>query len=740
MKNKYLFILICISLFYNGFSQKPIKPTSAEIFAAIQKLQVLGSVLYVAAHPDDENTRMISYFSNEKKMHTTYLSCTRGDGGQNLVGPEIRELLGLIRTQELLMARRTDGGNQMFTRANDFGYSKNPEETLVLWNKEEVLADVVWAIRKTRPDIIINRFDHRTPGRTHGHHTSSAMLSFEAFDLAGKKDAYPEQLDYVQSWQPRRLFFNTSWWFYGSRANFEKADKSNLLPVDVGVYYPTLGKSNNEIAALSRSMHKSQGFGSMGTRGSEEEYLEWIQGDKPTADPFEKINTTWSRIPEGEKIGKALHKIESDYNLNDPAASIPALLDVYQQMHKIPNDNFWVPKKIEEIKNVIAWCGGLFVEAVADSYTGTPGQEMPVYFEAINRSRIPMKLEKIGFSIVPSDSILNHDLAYNQRLNFATRVIIPSDQPYSSPYWLNETGSLGMYNVPDQLKRGVPESPDPILLAYVIKINEVSIPFQTPVIYKQNDPVEGEMYRPFEISPPVFLNFTEDVFVFGRQAPKTVNVIVKANAAELKGKLTLQIPTQWEVDPPEIPIDLKEKDQEEMVQFTILPPANPSEEIIRLKFTPDNAPLHSYDASATIIEYDHIPTQIILTKAEAKVVKVDLLTNGDQIGYIMGAGDKIPAYLEQVGYEVTLLNDGDFGLENLKQFDAIICGIRAYNTNDRIKFYQENLLEYVNQGGTYIVQYNTSRGLKADQIAPYSLQISRDRVAVEEAEVKHFLK
>ena len=248
---------------------------------AIQKLNFLGSALYVAAHPDDENTRLIAYLANEVKANTAYLSMTRGDGGQNLIGPEIRELLGVIRTQELLAARRVDGGNQMFTRANDFGFSKHPDETMEIWNKDEIMADVIWAIRKWQPDIIVNRFTHeydpKWAGRMHGHHTASAMLSHEAFDLAGRKDVYPEQLDKVDVWQPRRLFFNTSWWFYGSRENFAKADKSRLLGVDVGVYYPIKGKSNTEIAAESRSMHKCQGFGSAGTRGSSMEYLEKIK-------------------------------------------------------------------------------------------------------------------------------------------------------------------------------------------------------------------------------------------------------------------------------------------------------------------------------------------------------------------------------------------------------------------------------------------------------------------------------
>ncbi|MFT6699237.1 MAG: LmbE family N-acetylglucosaminyl deacetylase, partial [Porticoccaceae bacterium] len=215
------FLLISISI----FAQKPQKLTSNQIYEKIEKLNFLGTALYIAAHPDDENTRLISYLANNVKARTGYLSLTRGDGGQNLIGSEIRELLGVIRTQELLAARRIDGGEQFFTRANDFGYSKHPDETLEIWNKEQVLSDVVWVIRTFKPDVIINRFNHRTPGSTHGHHTASAMLSVAAFDKVGDESVFSEQLKHTNVWQPKRLFFNTSSWFYSDKKQFENASK-----------------------------------------------------------------------------------------------------------------------------------------------------------------------------------------------------------------------------------------------------------------------------------------------------------------------------------------------------------------------------------------------------------------------------------------------------------------------------------------------------------------------------------
>ena len=296
-------------------AQKPITPSSSEIFESLQKLNFLGSVLYIAAHPDDENTRLISYMSNHVKARTGYLSLTRGDGGQNLIGSEIRELLGVIRTQELLAARRIDGGEQFFTRANDFGYSKHPDETLAIWNKKDVLSDVVLAIRKFQPDIIINRFDHRTPGTTHGHHTSSAILSFEAFDLANNKSAYPELLKEAGVWQPKRLFFNTNSWFYRTQKEFDEANKENRISFDIGTYYPLKGESNNEMASVASSQHLSQGFGRLSQRGTQNEYVEFLKGDplNNNDDIFAGIDTSWNRIKGGKAIGDIVYEIENNF-------------------------------------------------------------------------------------------------------------------------------------------------------------------------------------------------------------------------------------------------------------------------------------------------------------------------------------------------------------------------------------------------------------------------------------------
>ncbi len=733
------FLGICALAWYlSCIGQAPFKPTAAEIFAAIQKTQALGSVLYVAAHPDDENTRLISYFANQAHFHTTYLSLTRGDGGQNLIGTHISELLGVIRTQELLKARATDGGNQMFSRANDFGYSKHPDETLKVWDRDQVLADVVWAIRKTRPDIIVNRFDHRTAGRTHGHHTASAILSHEAFGLAGDRNAYSDQLHLVELWTPTRQFFNTSWFFYGSREKFEQADKSNMISVDIGAFYPVLGKSNNEIAAESRSFHKSQGFGATGSRGTEMEYIEWIQGEDitPQDDPFKGINTTWSRINGGAHIGDILRKIELNFDVSDPSQSIDALVHAYHEIGKIPNDGFWVPKKLDEIKEIIRWCSGLFVEAVASDYSVTPGQNIQVKVEAINRSAAEVALTRCKLQPGSIDTSFEKPLVTNQNNFIRFEYTIPPDAPYSTPYWLRIPGTVGMYQVDDPDLIGRPEADSPANLMYEIQIGGTTFDFRTPVVYKSNDPVHGEVYRPFELTPPLYLNFTEAVQIFADEEAQQMDLVIKAGTNNVVGSVSLATPNGWIISPSSVEIDLEEKGQEQQVSLMVKAPVAAGQGMISASFSPHDDATSRYAYAATAIEYQHIPTQLILKPAQIKVVRVDLKRAGDHVGYIMGAGDKVPDFLRQIGYQVTLLEESDLTLDRLSSFDAIVVGIRAYNTNDRLRFYQDILFEYVEEGGTMIVQYNTNRRLRVDDIAPYPLSLSRERVTVEEAEVR----
>lgn len=731
-------ILLCfllLTIIPKTVAQQPSKPNSVDIFHQIQKLRFLGSVLYIAAHPDDENTRLIAYMANHLKAETGYLSLTRGDGGQNLIGTELRELLGVIRTQELLEARKIDGGQQFFTRANDFGFSKIPDETLQIWNKNEVLEDMIYIIRQFKPDIIINRFDHRSPGTTHGHHTSSAMLSIELFDMVNNPKIFPNQLNHTTIWQPKRLFFNTSWWFYGGRDKFEKADKSKLNAIDMGVYYQLIGKSNQEIAALSRSRHQSQGFGSTGSRGEEVEYLELIKGE-PTQDRknlFEGIDTSWNRVKNGGSIDQKLAMIEQQFDFKNPAASIPQLIEVYAMIQQL-EENHWKKIKSEELKQIIIGCSGLFLEAVAETQSSTPGSVLKIKLEAINRSNQKMMLKSIQTMPISQTSVFEELSLENNQSNFGEiEIKIPDNQEYTSPYWLKEPGTVGMYNVSDQKKIGVPDIIRTCSVTFLIEMNGITIPMEKKVIYKFNDEVKGEVYKPFDIVPVATSSIMDKVTIFNNTTPKKVGIKIKAGKDQINGNAYLSVGKNWKVSPEFIPFELGKKGSETIVYFEVTPPKESSEINVSSYVIIDDKKL---DKEQINLQYEHIPQQQVLVNAEAKFNKLDIKIQYEKIGYIMGAGDEVPFYLSQMGYEVTILKPNEITLENLNPFQVVIVGVRAYNTVEEMAFKQAILFEFVAKGNTMIVQYNTTGKFTVKELAPYPLKISRDRVTEEDAEVR----
>ena len=721
--------------------------TSGEIHAGIQKLQVLGSALYLAAHPDDENTRLIAYLANHEKVETAYLSLTRGDGGQNLIAPDLRELLGLTRTQELLAARRTDGGTQFFSRANDFGYSKHPDETFNIWDKQQVLADAVFVIRKWRPDVIVLRFDPRAPGTTHGHHTASAMIGMEAFELAGDREAFPEQLEYVDPWQPRRIYWNAYTW----RGVPDHMRQDRIINVDANVFLPQLGESTGEIAARSRSQHRSQGFGSAGRRGKQNEQLELLEGDDNDAegDPFAGIDMTWNRVG-APQIGRALAQIEANFDHENPAASVPALLDVREQISRLSARGkyafSWKRRKLDALNEIIGSALGLYLAATTDDPIVTSGAELDVNIEAANRSDRTVRL--VGYrapllaaaGTLPGtrtlgkelSEVLPHDGVYTVRdTGRVTRVTT------STPYWLREAGTLGMYKVDDQFIRGAGESADPLSVDFTLEVDGHTLTFNRPIRHAFTDRVMGEQVQPLEIMPPVFGELDKSSYLFTESKPTPVRIKVTSAAADLSGTVELCTPDDWEVSPAKTPFIIKRKGEEQYFEFMLTPPAGQAQGMIVPLIKLDGKE-NGYTRKLVRIEHDHIPTQLADLDASAPVAKLDLKTAGKNIGYLPGAGDAIPEALTNIGFTVTTLDEGTIATGDLSQFDAIVVGIRAYNTNANMPNVQPRLLKYVEEGGTLVVQYNTSRGLKLPmtELGPYPFQLSRDRTTVEEAAVR----
>ena len=699
---------------------------SAGIETALAKLSVLGSVLYIAAHPDDENTAALAYFSKGRKYRTAYLSLTRGDGGQNLIGPEKGAEIGIIRTQELLSARRVDGAEQYFTRAIDFGYSKTAEETFEFWGREKVLSDIVWVIRKFRPDVIITRSTAENSGG-HGHHTASAILTLEAFSAAADPDRFPGQLKEVAPWRAQRLFWNT--WRPGQR------DTGGLLRIDTGEYDPLLGMSYAEMAAQSRSNHKSQGFGSAPRRGRQLDYFQLLAGTPARTDLFDGIDTSWDRIPGGRDVGRALERTLASFDPRQPAGSIPALIDIYARLNRL-DDTRWVPLKKRELLATIRSCAGLWIDAVADDFSATPGGEVKVTTTVINRSDYPLTLRSIAFPGLDPGSALGLPLADNEPRTAQTRLHLPEGFPISQPFWLRDAPGRGLFTISDQDLIGPAENPPAIAARVVLEAGGQLLEFSVPVVFRWTDRVDGELSRPFEVRPRVTVAVEPKVGIFPGPASKRVKVRVTSQANGVAGELRLRGNGRWRIAPASVPFSLGGKYEELEVAFEVSPPASPDESALTVEADVGG---EVFDRALVDIAYPHIKRQVYFPPSRMNAVRLDIKTAGSRIGYIMGAGDEVADGLRSLGYDVVLLDDAMLENADLSGFDAIVAGIRAYNTRERLKNDQPRLMRYVENGGTLVVQYNVSRGLLVDNIGPYPLTLGQDRVCDETAPVTFLL-
>lgn len=704
---------------------------AAALHLAIEKLTVVGSVLYIAAHPDDENTAMLTWLENEKLVRAGYLSLTRGDGGQNLVGDEQGDLLGVIRTQELLAARRIDGAEQFFTRAVDFGYSKGPGETLDKWGRDAVLADVVRVLRAFQPDVVVMRFPTTGEGR-HGHHTASAILAVDAFDAAGDASRFPEQLETLSPWKPKRLLWNYFNWMSPPPDSIA----SEFLTADLGAYNALLGRSYTELAGESRSMHKSQGFGSAERRGTSINYLKTIAGAPAAADIFEGIDLSWSRIPGGGEVGELLRSAHRAFDPADPAASVPRLLAAREALGRLMASKaarahaVLLDHKARELDETIRVCAGLWLEAVAVRPALAPGDSLRVDVTAINRSSAPMRLAGVRSETPGLTAAADTVLAENIPVSLPLRSVVPAglDWRATHPYWLLDAASGGLHRVADPALIGTPENEPPLRVTVTVSISGQSIDYDVPVFYRWVDRVRGELYRPVAIVPEVTISLDEPVYLFPDGAPRALRVRVEARNA-LDGSARLLLPDGWSSTPAAHEVSLAAGETREL-SFDVTPGA--ASGTIRAEIAGGG---RAWSRGTTVIDHHHIPIQTLFPEAVARAVRLDVARVGERVGYIMGPGDDVPAALAQLGYRVTLLDDDTIASGDLAAYDAIVAGVRAYNSRDALKRNAQRLLDYVARGGTYVVQYNTSDQTLHEAFAPYPLKLGRDRVTVEDAPI-----
>lgn len=728
MKKSPLVILFLLFTVAVSAQQKALN--SSEIYLGLKRLSTVGNAMYIAAHPDDENTLLITWLSKEKKVRTAYFSMTRGDGGQNLIGPEQGEYVGLIRTHELLEARKVDGGEQYFSRAVDFGFSKSTDEALLFWDKEKILEDLVFRIRKFKPDVMINRFppDSRAG---HGHHSASAVLSKEAFDAAGDPKRFPEQLKEVEVWQPKRLVWNT----YGGGFSNTTPTEGSYVSVPLGEYNPVLGEAYTEIASRARSKHRSQGFGSAPTRSERFDYLVHIKGDPAKNDIFDGVDLSWRRVDGGQKIAVLIDEIIKKYDFLNPAKSTNDLVKLYGFIKSQP-ESVYKYDKLDECRELIFACAGIYLEVNSATNSVSPGQSLKLFSTSVKRTDIPVTVKELKISgVVTKDTLLNSALVNNKSSEMAFDVRIPLNAEITQPYWLKEDKEPGKYKVSDEKFRNQPMAPDALFATYLIDIDGENVTYELPVKYKYTEPSRGEIYKYLEIRPEIMLNFEQNVFVFADDKPKSVGVVVKNNLPANKASVSLELPAGWSYSPANAEVDFTEKDQEKVVYFNVIPSKTNTEAVIKAKATNARG---SFDYAFRHINYEHIPELNVFPKSTAKGIYLDIKIDGKNVGYIMGAGDEVAQSLGQIGYNITLIDENSIK-GNLSGFDAIIVGVRAYNTNDWLANSQNVLLEYAKNGGNLIVQYQTQAfygRIKTNELGPYPLSIGRGRVTEEDAAVK----
>jgi len=734
-------------------AQPPRSYTSSEILLQLKKLNTVGSVLYIAAHPDDENTRLIAYLANEKCLRTGYLSLTRGDGGQNLIGPEQGVELGVIRTQELLAARRIDGGEQFFTRAYDFGYSKTPEETFKKWNKDSVLSDVVWVIRNFRPDIIITRFATDGSGG-HGHHTASAILAEEAFDAAGDPKRFPEQLQHVEVWQPRRLFYNAT-----NRFRDPNADMSAFIKLDVGGYNPLLGKSYGEIAAESRSMHKSQGFGSAKQRGEYFEYFKPVKGDTAALkDIFAGMDFTWKRVKGGDVYHEQLSEIIKEYRIEDPGHIVNKLFELWRFSDVAKaNKKYWLSINYRLVE-LIKIASGVWVELNASTPNHCFNDSIELILSISNRSGSNLLINQysLPYGIVYDRCIgctginfFNIDTVYsNQTITRKIKINANEQYPIKEgiPYWLinpiksnfyDHDQSFWMHNNINPSNLG-----GRISFSFLTKNNPLFLEdLFLPITYKWVEPEKGELYRPALVYPEFSFHVERNILVFPNKVPQKIKITVVSNTDSIEDDFSLHSNKEWSIEPKDIEFDIPQKGGKKDVEFIVTPPSETSTSVLKVKVVKYNNTLHVFDSvygkGIKEVKYDHIPIQTLFPEAEIKLIRLDVKKKLKRIGYIPGAGDEVAPCLTQLGYEVITLTDDVLAKENLSQFEAILTGVRAYNTNEKLPAFKQKLMDYVANGGNLIVQYNTNSwaGPLSSDIGPYKFKITRERITDEEAKV-----
>jgi LmbE family N-acetylglucosaminyl deacetylase len=702
-------------------AETPSLPAPAVIAQEMRSFREYGSVLYIAAHPDDENTQLITYLARGRDYRTAYLSLTRGDGGQNLLGPEFGDILGVIRTQELLAARKVDGGRQFFSRARDFGYSKDYRQTLKKWDHQQVLSDIVRVIRTFRPDIVITRFPPE-PSGTHGHHTASSALAIEAFKLSGDPKAFPEQLGTLTPWQPRRILWNR----YGPGLGGSSASPPGLLKIDIDGTDQVTGATFGVLAARSRSMHRTQGFANFSVAaagsGPRIESFQLLDGDPASTDIMDGVDTTWGRVAGGADIGRLADALVAQFDPENPSASVPALLGIKRRLAGLSPDPV-VDEKRRQLDRILQECLGLSVETTLSQREVVPGESLKMHHTAVVHSSIPVQWVAVRYPGYGRENREKIDLVAGQPSGREATRKLPSDTPVSQPYWLREPSTPGMFKVDDPSMIGLPENPPPLPVEDVFVVGGQTLVVPDEAVFVSTDPAKAAVRRRPDVIPPVSLSFEESVSLFAPGSTRKIDVDVASSRADMDGSLRLEAPAGWIIAPASQSFRLPAVGDRAKMTFSVTAPQAPTSGDIGARADIGGA---HYGTGRIAINYSHIPPQLLQPAARFKAVCLDLAIRGRAVGYLPGAGDSTVKSLEEMGYAVTTLTDSDLTAEKLRGLDAVVVGVRAFNTRADLASHLPGLFAYVDAGGTVVEQYDTPNGLLAPQLTPYELKLSRD--------------
>ncbi|MGY3054944.1 LmbE family N-acetylglucosaminyl deacetylase [Pedobacter sp. UYEF25] len=722
---KYLLIVALIVFYCTSISAQQVRPEkSADIFNALKTLNHLPKVLYIAAHPDDENTGLLAWLINNQHVQTAYLSLTRGDGGQNLLGAEQGAALGLIRTHELLEARKLDGAEQFFTRAIDFGFSKNTTDTFNQWNVDSLTADVVWVIRKFKPDVIICRFPP-TAAAGHGQHAASAVVAAKAFKLAGEASAFPEQLKFVTPWQSTRLLWNT--FNFGS----VNTTSEEQLKIEVGQYDPLLGLGYGELAGISRSLHKSQGAGTRSIAGKKTEYFSLVDGKPAHHTLFDGLEMDWKENRQ-DAIGEGLQKIIADFDFGRPEIILPRLLELRKKIASIRNNDL-KHDKLKAVDKIILSCLGFMGEVITDEPEAIAGKTYPFQLNLIVRDSNKVKLKSINW--LGQKQAFDQTLPNDELVSYKRDIQIAKSASLTQPYWLAKSPkNEATFSVTADSLIGLPEAPAQQNVTVTLTLGGDDFDVKLPLSYKKLDPVRGDVVEGLRIVPIVDVKIMEQVYFAKKNEDLTIHVQFKSKENVPDGEVEI-------LDGDVLVATFKDIKLEAAAIFNETFTINTAA-LGRIKA--DQSKLHvvfkaggiDYDRTQEIIQYPHLPTLQYFTKAESWLLKGDLKVTAKNIGYIKGAGDLVPEFLRQAGLKVDLLSESDIlNPIKLASYDAVVTGIRVVNTEKHYGNWQSALQNYVKNGGTLVMQYNTTQDMATQNFAVYPLTIGRGRVTEEHATV-----